>query len=196
MPVSRKRVARVMREAGLAGVSRRKGPRTTRRDPTGPPRAGPGRASLRGRGPGPAVGGRHHLRPRPRRDSCTWPSCSTYSAAGWWGGRWPITCAPNWCSTRWTWRWDNDARARSSITPTKAANTRRWPSVNAAANGAWHRQWLGRGLLRQRYGGVELPRSSGHFRAVHRTVRADLEILHVQRSNPASMSLYRDEAAY
>ena len=30
--MSRKRVARVMREAGLAGVSRRKGPRTTRRD--------------------------------------------------------------------------------------------------------------------------------------------------------------------
>ena len=32
LPVSRKRVARVMRQAGLAGVSRRKGPRTTRRD--------------------------------------------------------------------------------------------------------------------------------------------------------------------
>ena len=31
-PVSRKRVARMMRQAGLAGVSRRKGPRTTRRD--------------------------------------------------------------------------------------------------------------------------------------------------------------------
>ena len=31
-PVSRQRVARVMRQAGLAGVSRRKGPRTTRRD--------------------------------------------------------------------------------------------------------------------------------------------------------------------
>ena len=31
--MSRKRVARVMRKAGLAGVSRRKGPRTTRRDP-------------------------------------------------------------------------------------------------------------------------------------------------------------------
>ncbi len=30
--VSRKRVARVMREAGIAGVSRRRGPRTTRRD--------------------------------------------------------------------------------------------------------------------------------------------------------------------
>ena len=36
-PVSRKRVARVMREAGLAGVSRRKGPRTTRRDPQARP---------------------------------------------------------------------------------------------------------------------------------------------------------------
>ena len=32
LAVSRKRVARVMRQAGLAGVSRRKGPRTTRRD--------------------------------------------------------------------------------------------------------------------------------------------------------------------
>ena len=37
VPVSRKRVARVMREAGLAGVSRRKGPRTTRRDPQARP---------------------------------------------------------------------------------------------------------------------------------------------------------------
>ena len=36
-PVSRKRVARVMREAGLAGVSRRKGARTTRRDPQARP---------------------------------------------------------------------------------------------------------------------------------------------------------------
>ena len=35
--MSRKRVARVMREAGLAGVSRRKGPRTTRRDPQARP---------------------------------------------------------------------------------------------------------------------------------------------------------------
>ena len=35
--VSRKRVARVMREAGLAAVSRRKGPRTTRRDPKARP---------------------------------------------------------------------------------------------------------------------------------------------------------------
>ncbi len=32
VPVSRKRVARVMRTAGLVGVSRRRGPRTTRRD--------------------------------------------------------------------------------------------------------------------------------------------------------------------
>ena len=37
VPVSRKRVARVMREAGLAGGSRRKGPRTTRRAPQARP---------------------------------------------------------------------------------------------------------------------------------------------------------------
>ena len=37
VPVSRKRVARVMREAGLAGGSRRKGPRTTRRTPQARP---------------------------------------------------------------------------------------------------------------------------------------------------------------
>ena len=36
-PVSRKRVAGVMREAGLAGVSRRKGPRTARCDPKARP---------------------------------------------------------------------------------------------------------------------------------------------------------------
>ena len=41
-----------------------------------------------------------------------------------------------WCSMRWTWRWDNDARPRPSITPTKAASTPRSPSVNAAVNGA------------------------------------------------------------
>ena len=46
-----------------------------------------------------------------------------------------------WCSMRWIWRWDNDARPRSSITPTKAASTPRSPSVNAAANGAWRRRW-------------------------------------------------------
>ena len=43
---------------------------------------------------------------------------------------------------------------------------------------------------------VKLPRSSGHFQAVHRPVRAVPEILHVQRSNPASMSSNREEAAY
>ena len=35
--MSRKRAARVMRQAGLAGVSRCKGPRTTRRDPKARP---------------------------------------------------------------------------------------------------------------------------------------------------------------
>ena len=37
VPVGRKRVARLMRAAGVQGVSRRKGPRTTRRDPAAAP---------------------------------------------------------------------------------------------------------------------------------------------------------------
>ena len=40
VPVGRKRVARLMRAAGVQGVSRRKGPRTTRRDPSGKRRDG------------------------------------------------------------------------------------------------------------------------------------------------------------
>ena len=40
-----------------------------------------------------------------------------------------------WCSMRWTWRWDNDARPRSSITPTKAAST------TSFAFGERCRQW-------------------------------------------------------
>ena len=67
--VSRKRVARVMREAGLSGVSRRKGPRTTRRDTEGAPGAGPRRASLRRRRTGPAVGRRHRA-PRGALEPC------------------------------------------------------------------------------------------------------------------------------
>ena len=61
-PVSRKRVARVMRAAGLAGVSRRKGPRTTRRDPQGRPAPDLVERCFEAEAPGPPMGGRHHLR--------------------------------------------------------------------------------------------------------------------------------------
>ena len=63
--VGRKRVARLMRTAGIAGVSRRRGPRTTRRDVQARPGAGPRRAPLRGRRSEPLVGGRHNLHSDP-----------------------------------------------------------------------------------------------------------------------------------
>ena len=54
---------RQMREAGLAWVSRRKGPRTTRRDPKARPAPDLVERRFDAERPGPTVGGRHHLRP-------------------------------------------------------------------------------------------------------------------------------------
>ncbi len=61
-----KRVARLMRADGLAGVSRRKGPprakRTTPEAPQAPDRATPSRAPrLHGHRPRSALGGGHHV---------------------------------------------------------------------------------------------------------------------------------------
>ena len=60
--VSRKRVARLMREAGLSGVTRRKKWRTTKRDQQARRAPDPGQPRLRGRWAESAVGGRHHPR--------------------------------------------------------------------------------------------------------------------------------------
>ena len=88
--VSRKRVARVMREAGLCGVSRRKGPRTTRRDPEAHlARTSSSVAST----PTARTGCGWPTSPtsRPRRALSISPWCETCSAAAWWAGRWPLT---------------------------------------------------------------------------------------------------------
>ncbi len=61
-PVNPKRVARLMREAGLQGVSRRKSTRTTRRDGWCAGGARPGRPRLRRIRSGRVVGGGYHLR--------------------------------------------------------------------------------------------------------------------------------------
>ena len=94
--VGRKRVARVMREAGIAGVSRRRGPRTTRRDVQARPApdrverhfeaAAPNRLWVADITYVPTLVGFLYL----------WPSFSTCSAAGSWAGRWRRTCAPSW----------------------------------------------------------------------------------------------------
>ena len=102
--VGRKRVARLMRGAGLAGVSRRKGARTTQH-----------RQEAR---PAPDLVDRNFTAEAPDRlwvaditirsdmggvfVSGRWRSMRSAGAS--WGGRWPHTCGPSWCSTRSTWR--------------------------------------------------------------------------------------------
>ena len=84
--VSRNRVARLMREAGLAGVSRRRGMRTTRVDQSHC--VVPDRVERQFQADAPdRLWVADVTSCRPGRGSCTWPSCSTCSAAGWWDGR-------------------------------------------------------------------------------------------------------------
>src|SRR5215813_6345866 len=60
--VGKKRIARLMRSAGIVGVSRRHGIATTQRDHNAPgPR--PGRPQLHGRSSEPTLGRRHHIHP-------------------------------------------------------------------------------------------------------------------------------------
>ena len=61
--VGRKRVARLIKQAGLRGVSRRKWPVTTVRARAGPAGARPGAAGVHGDRPESALGRRHHLHP-------------------------------------------------------------------------------------------------------------------------------------
>ena len=94
--VSRKRVARLMRAAGLAGVSRRKFVTTTVRD---------------GGRQAPDLVERDFIAERQNMlwvadityiptwaGSSTSPSRSMSSAAGSWAGRWPPRCTPSSCS--------------------------------------------------------------------------------------------------
>ena len=74
-----------MREAGLSGVSRRKGPRTTRRDPKARPAPDLVERRFDADRPRPAVGRPTSPTSRPRPGSCISPWCSTCSAAAWVG---------------------------------------------------------------------------------------------------------------
>ena len=96
--VGRKRVARLLQAAGLAGVSRRPFVTTTRRDPTARP--------------APDLVQRTFTVEGPNR---LWVADITYiptwagflylaaeldaGAAAWSGGRWPLTSGPSWSST-------------------------------------------------------------------------------------------------
>ena len=100
--VARKRVARLMRTAGLAGCHRRRRRGLTRRDPLAAP---PRTWSAAGSPPQRPIASGPPISPTspPGRAGCTWPWCWMSSAAGWSAGPWPPTCAPSWSSTPSTW---------------------------------------------------------------------------------------------
>ncbi len=138
--VGRKRVARLMRAAGLAGISRRRGVRTTRRD---------GKAR-----PAPDLVERDFTAEAPDR---LWVADITYIAT--WArflylavvldafsrrivaGPWRTICAPasSWMPS--TWRSGNAEPAMSSITPIRDHSIPRSPSVPIAARPASGRPW-------------------------------------------------------
>ncbi|MBA3639215.1 MAG: transposase [Acidobacteria bacterium] len=97
--VGRKRVARLLKAEGLQGVSRRKWPHTTRRDPRARPAPDLVNRALRRRRP--TTSGSPISPPSPRTPGCSiWPWCLMSGVAGSSGGRWRRTCARVWCWRR------------------------------------------------------------------------------------------------
>jgi transposase len=101
--IGRKRVERLMRQAGLSGLIVKKWRSTTVRVPgvrvaddcstaTSPP------------APRTAAGSRTSPISEPGRAGCIWLPSRTSSAGGSWGGRWLITCAQSSSPTRSRWR--------------------------------------------------------------------------------------------
>jgi putative transposase len=100
--VGRKRVARLMREQGLAGVHRRRGRGLTRRDPAAVPQR------IWWSAPSPhrrRTGSGSPTSPSstPTKAGSTSPWSWMPSRGGSWAGPWLPTCAPNWSWTPWTW---------------------------------------------------------------------------------------------
>jgi hypothetical protein len=117
---SAKRVARLMRAAGITGIPH-----------VGSVAASPGGAPVPPRTrTSSADGSPHRLRTgcgsptsptsRPERDGCTWPRSWTAALAAWWAGQWPIISAPSSSSTPWRWPHRGASQGRgSSTTPTR-----------------------------------------------------------------------------
>ena len=94
-----KRVAQLMRAAALQGVSRRKGPRTTRRQPGAEPAPDLVQRDI-------SVSGSNRLWVADITfvgTSTGWLHLAAWwmpGAGGWSAGRWPPICAPSWCCRR------------------------------------------------------------------------------------------------
>ena len=82
----RKRVARLMRNAGLVGCHRRKKAWTTKRDSSAAPAPDRVKRDFTAKAPESVVGRRHHLHSNGRRASGIWPPCSMPSADESWAG--------------------------------------------------------------------------------------------------------------
>ena len=107
--VGRKRVARLMLNAGLVGVSRRKSAVTTVRD-------GAARRPISSTAISPRISPIGCGWPISRifqrgAASSIWRLCSMRSAAGSSAGRWRPPCTCRWCSTPSTWRSGSGGRA-------------------------------------------------------------------------------------
>ena len=100
---SRRRVGRLMREAGLRGCMRGRRPRrTTRTDARAV--AALDLSGVTSPLPCPTGSGLRTSRTSaPMRASSTSPSSSTRVASGWWAGLWPLTYAPIWWSMPFRW---------------------------------------------------------------------------------------------
>ncbi len=134
----RKRIARLMRQAGMVGASHRMaappapdaitmpGPHLTWWTGTSPP---PARTSS---------GWRTSPTCRQRRGSCISPSWWMRGAARSSAGRWPITCGRSGCWTRWRRRSVSVARAASFTTATRAAKVDPRSRRNTTLNGPQH----------------------------------------------------------
>ena len=138
--VGRKRVARLLKQAGLRGVSRRKWPVTTVRAPQARPAPDLGGGASR-RMDRISCGSPTLPTSRPRPVRCTWRSYLTCGVGGLSAGGWRRTCERVWSSARSTWPSRSVGRNRSSIIRIRAANTRRSNSGDGAERRPSDRRW-------------------------------------------------------
>ena len=165
----KRKVTRLMRQAGLEGRCKKRWRTTTVADPT----AEAARDLIQ-----------RHFGPCEDMDRryvgdityiSTWegwaylPRSSTWPAAGSWAGPWPITCAPSWSKTRSPWPLPTEHPRRVSFfTRTAAVNTRvesspSWPGPTA---------WCCRSGARANAGTTRWPRASSPPSSVSSSTRA------------------------
>jgi transposase InsO family protein len=142
LPVNLKRVARLMRQAGIQGLHQRRRRGCTVRDPHAQPAAdlvnrvftvdGPNRLWVTDITEHPTDEG-----------SCTAPRSWTLTAGRSSAGPWPSIFAPNWCSTHSVWRSfvAHPTLAKQYCTLTTARNTRHGRSANDFRKPGCSAQW-------------------------------------------------------